>query len=65
MQTKNSTTTVQPQSFAKVITSTAWAWGFEDGAKGKSFYTGYHLFAGAKLSQYKRGWCEGRKVRSH
>lgn len=55
------TTATQP----KVIPSTAWAWGFEDGAQRKSIYTGYHLFAGAKLSEYKRGWAEGRKVRSH
>lgn len=48
---------------AKVVTGVPWAWGFEDGAKGKSFYTGYHLFAGAKLAQYKAGWREGRNVK--
>lgn len=62
MQKQNST---QSANQPKVITGTPWAWGFEDGAKGNSFYTGYHLFTGAKLSQYKAGWREGRKVRSH
>lgn len=52
---------VQP----KVITGTPWAWGFEDGAKGVTVYNGYHLFVGAKLGQYKQGWAQGRKVRSH
>lgn len=52
---------VQP----KLIPSTAWAWGFEDGAKGVTVYAGYHLFAGRKLSEYRRGWNEGRKARSH
>jgi len=65
MQHNRNTTAVQPQSFVKVITGTPWAWGFEDAAKGKSVYTGYHLFVGAKLSEYKRGWSEGRKIRSH
>jgi hypothetical protein len=65
MQHKNSTTAVQPQSFAKVITGTPWAWGFEDGAKGNSVYAGYHIYTGSKLVEYKRGWSEGRKVRSH
>lgn len=57
----------QPQVNAKPITvkSIAWAWGFEDGAKGVTVYTGYHLFAGVKLSEYKQGWAQGRKVRSH
>lgn len=47
------------------ITSTAWAWGFEDGAKGVTIYNGYHLFVGAKLGQYKQGWTAGRKARSN
>lgn len=45
----------------KVIPSIAWAWGFEDGAQRKSIYTGYHLFAGVKLGEYKRGWAEGKR----
>lgn len=49
----------------KVITGTPWAWGFEDGAKGVTFYNGYHLFTGAKLSEYKQGWAQGRKARGH
>lgn len=49
----------------KVISGVAWAWGFEDGAKGVTVYNGYHLFAGAKLSEYKQGWAAGRKARSH
>lgn len=63
MQSNLNTNKNQPQG--KVITGVAWAWGFEDASKGKSVYEGYHLFAGAKLSQYKAGWREGRKVRSH
>lgn len=54
-----STAKVKPQP--KVIPSLAWAWGFEDGAQRKSIYTGYHIFAGVKLSEYKRGWVEGRR----
>lgn len=65
----NSTIVTQPTATVKaqpkVITSTAWAWGFEDGAKGVTVYNGYHLFAGVRLGEYKRGWSEGRKVRSH
>lgn len=52
---------VQPQ----VIGGVPWAWGFEDGAKGVTVYNGYHLFVGAKLSEYKAGWAQGRKARSH
>ena len=62
MQPQNST---QPIRQPKVITGVPWAWGFEDGAKGESIYAGYHLFAGAKLAQYKRGWREGRKSKRH
>ena len=54
---------VKPQP--QVITGVAWAWGFEDGAKGVTVYNGYHLFVGAKLSEYKQGWAQGRKVRSN
>lgn len=56
----------QPTVNAKpiTITSTAWAWGFEDGAQNVTVYNGYHFFAGAKLTEYKRGWAEGRKARS-
>lgn len=52
------TTTPQP----KRITSTAWAWGFEDACQGKSIYMGYHLFCGAKLAEYKQGWAEGNAL---
>lgn len=54
---------VKPQP--TMIPSVAWAWGFEDGAKGVTVYNGYHLFVGRKLTQYKQGWAQGRKVRSH
>lgn len=60
------TSTVMQQSAAvnpKRVTGVAWAWGFEDGANGKSVYTGYHLFVGRKLSEYRRGWAEGRRNR--
>lgn len=59
MQTAN-----QPKPQPKVIPSIAWAWGFEDGSKGVTVYNGYHLFAGKKLSQYKAGWREGKRLRS-
>ncbi len=36
------------------------AWGFADGAHGKSVYAGYCLFIGAKLAEYQRGWAAGR-----
>lgn len=52
---------VQP----KVITGTPWAWGFEDGAQNKSIYSGYYLFCGRKLTEYKQGWAQGRKARSN
>lgn len=52
------TTTPQP----KIIPGTPWAWGFEDGARGRSIYLGYHLFCGAKLAQYKAGWVEGNAL---
>lgn len=62
MQSKNNTqSAVQP----KVITGTPWAWGFEDGAKGQSVYTGYHLFAGPKLTEYRKGWAEGKRIKQH
>lgn len=44
------------------ISGVPWAWGFEDGAQGKSIYTGYHLFTGKKLVEYKRGWGAGRRA---
>jgi len=65
----NTSTLVQTNANVKpqptMIPSVAWAWGFEDGAKGESVYSGYHLFAGRKLTEYKQGWAAGRKVRSH
>ena len=45
-----------------IITGVPWAWGFEDGAKGESIYTGYHLFTGAQLTEYKCGWQAGQRA---
>ncbi len=51
--------TVKP----KLITGIPYAWGFQDGAQGKSEFTGYHLFAGRKLTQYQQGWREGKRCK--
>jgi hypothetical protein len=46
----------------KVIGGAPWAFGFQDGANNVTVYTGYHLFTGSKLAQYKAGWREGQRV---
>lgn len=62
MQAENNTqSVVQP----KVITGLPWAYGFEDGAQGRSHLNGVDLFAGAQLREYRRGWSEGSKVKQH
>ena len=38
------------------------AWGFRDGCHGESVYTGYHLFIGSQLTEYKRGWAAGQQA---
>lgn len=53
---------VKPQP--TMIPSVAWAWGFEDGSANRSIYTGYHLFCGQRLTQYKAGWMEGQRVKA-
>lgn len=52
------TSTVKP-----IAVDLPYAWGFEDGAQGKSFYTGYDYFAGEKLVSYKTGWHAGRNAK--
>jgi len=47
-----------------VVTSEAWAWGFEDGATGKSEFEAYGLFVGEKLADYLAGWQQGRGIRA-
>lgn len=41
-----------------------WAWGFEDGSKGESFYHGNDLFVGRKLVEWRAGWSEAQKVKA-
>lgn len=47
-----------------IITSVPWAWGFADGARGESVYTGYCLFVGPQLAEYQRGWAAGKEATS-
>ena len=57
-------TPVQPRG-PIVITGVPFAWGFQDGAKGESEFTGYDYFSsGPKLAQYREGWKHGQRVRT-
>lgn len=53
------------QAAPNVITGTPWAWGFEDGAQGRSLYDGYNVFCGCKFLQYEAGWNAGREAMAH
>lgn len=58
----NSNSTTNTTTNAKV--TLAWAWGFEDGATGESFYHGNDLFVGKKLVEWRAGWTEAQKVKA-
>lgn len=52
------------QAKPKPVSGVAWSMGFEDGQAGKSIYSGYHIFSGKKLVDYKAGWQAARKLKA-
>lgn len=45
-----------------VLVTLPFAWGLQDGAQGKSEYTGWELFIGPRLTQYRKGWKAGKAI---
>jgi hypothetical protein len=43
-----------------ILVTLAMAWGFEDGAQGRSEYEGYQYFAGELLGEYRTGHQAGK-----
>ncbi len=48
-----------------IFITLAFAWGFEDGAQGKSEYEGYQYFVGPLLSEYRKGHQAGKAIMLH
>ena len=67
MQTSVTQSVVTVKSVGKTLVSTAWAWGFEDGARGESVYEGlnYWTLGSRKFAEYEAGHKEGRRAGAH